>query len=247
MFPASGSEWIRHAGAFCVFDGTESPATQTFGLGLFEELTAESLDVIEAFFQDRGAPVLHEVSPLVGVDALGLLCARGYQPVEISNVMYRPVERPLTRANAGIAVHVIRPEEAAVWADTSARGWAGEYPDLVDSIRQFGAAIAGQRDGFCFLAEIDGRPGAAGVLSIHEGVALFGGSSTVPAMRRRGLQGALLHARMEYAAEHGCDLAMMVAFAGSDSQRNAERKGFRVAYTRIKSKLPVPIGPVTRL
>ena len=56
-------------------------------------------------------------------------------------------------------------------------------------------------------------------------------------MRRRGLQGALLQERMRYAFEHGCDLAMMVAQAGSESQRNAERKGFRVAYTRIKWQL----------
>ena len=34
-----------------------------------------------------------------------------------------------------------------------------------------------------------------------------------------------------------CDLAMMVALAGSDSQRNAERKGFQIAYTRMKWKL----------
>jgi hypothetical protein len=27
---------------------------------------------------------------------------------------------------------------------------------------------------------------------------------------------------------------MMVAEAGSDSQRNAERQGFRIAYTRMK-------------
>jgi hypothetical protein len=29
----------------------------------------------------------------------------------------------------------------------------------------------------------------------------------------------------------------MVAAAGSDSQRNAERKGFRIAYTRAKWRL----------
>ena len=40
----------------------------------------------------------------------------------------------------------------------------------------------------CFLAEHDGEPGAAGVLWIHEGVALFGGSATVPELRRRGLR-----------------------------------------------------------
>jgi hypothetical protein len=44
-------------------------------------------------------------------------------------------------------------------------------------------------------------------------------------------------AGVRYAFDHGCDLAMMVAEAGSDSQRNAERKGFRVAYTRMKWRL----------
>jgi GNAT superfamily N-acetyltransferase len=84
---------------------------------------------------------------------------------------------------------------------------------------------------------VDGEPGAAGVLSLHEGVALLGGSATVPELRRRGLQAALLDERMCYAFEHGCDVAMMVAEAGSNSQRNAERKGFRVAYTRLKWRL----------
>jgi hypothetical protein len=57
-------------------------------------------------------------------------------------------------------------------------------------------------------------------------------------MRRRGLQSALIRARMRYAAEHGCDLAMLVAEPGSHSQRNAERRGFRIAYTRTKWRLP---------
>jgi GNAT superfamily N-acetyltransferase len=74
-------------------------------------------------------------------------------------------------------------------------------------------------------------------LCLHEGVALFGGSATVPELRHRGLQTALLHERMRYAVERGCDLAMMVAQPGSDSQRNAERKGFRIAYTRTKWRL----------
>jgi GNAT superfamily N-acetyltransferase len=75
------------------------------------------------------------------------------------------------------------------------------------------------------------------VLCIHEGVALFGGSSTVPELRRRGLQTALLEERMRYAYDQGCDLAMMVALPGSESQRNAERKGFQIAYTRTKWQL----------
>ena len=89
----------------------------------------------------------------------------------------------------------------------------------------------------CFLAEIDGKPGAAGALCLHEGVALFAGAATVPELRHRGLQSALLRERMRYAFDHGCDLAMMGALPGSNSQRNAERNGFQIAYTRTKWQL----------
>ena len=74
-------------------------------------------------------------------------------------------------------------------------------------------------------------------LAIHAGVAHFAGASTMPEGRRNGAQLALLDARMRHAAAHGCDLALMGAAPGSGSQRNAERHGFRIAYTRVKWRL----------
>jgi len=237
LFPESGAEWIECAGAYAVFDGVESPVTQTFGLGIFESLTDATLDTIERFFADRRAPVMHEVSPLVGPAALDLLCGRGYRPIEISSVTYRPIERTPARATDAITVRVVGSADVRRWAEISARGWAHERPELVHFVREMGEIAAGRDNGVCFLAELDGEPGAAGVLAIHEGVALLGGAATVPELRRRGLQAALLEERMRFAAEEGCDLAMMVAEAGSNSQRNAERKGFRIAYTRTKWRL----------
>ena len=237
LFPESGAAWMECGGAYAVFDGAASPITQTFGLGIFEELRGETLDAIERFFAGRGAPVMHEVSPLAGVAALDLLCARGYRPIEISNVMYREVAAPTAGDRGGITARAIGPEEGQLWADVSAKGWAHEHPELFEFLQQLAALACAREGSVCFLGEIEGVPGAAGALSIHEGVALFAGSSTVPELRRRGLQAALLEERMRYAQEHGCDLAMMVALAGSDSQRNAERKGFSVAYTRTKWRL----------
>jgi GNAT superfamily N-acetyltransferase len=236
LYPDIGAGWIECAGAYAVFDGVDSPLTQSFGLGIFEELSPTSLDVIERFFLDRSAPVLHEVSPLAGVAALDLLCTRNYRPVEISSVLYRSVERPTSEVQGQIRVRIIGPEEAQLCADVSARGWAHEHPELLDFLLQLGAISTARKQSLCFLAGVDGEPGAAGVLCVHDKVALFGGSSTIPELRRRGLQSALLHERMRYAFDHGCDLAMMVAMPGSDSQRNAERKGFRIAY-RTKWKL----------
>ena len=237
LYPDSGAEWIECAGAYAVFDGVSSPVTQSFGLGLFEELSAASLDLMERFFLDRGAPVLHEISPLAGVAALDLLCSRGYRPIEISSVLYRSVEKPGVEEAAGIRVRVADPEEGQLWSEISARGWTYGHPELMDFVVQAGTICSARPRSPCFLAEVDGEAGAAGALCIHEGVALFAGAATVPELRRRGLQGALLEKRMRYAFAHGCDLVMMVAEAGGESQRNAERKGFQVAYTRMKWKL----------
>jgi GNAT superfamily N-acetyltransferase len=234
LFPDSGSCSMECAGAQIVFDGVDSPVTQTFGLGIFEELTASSLDTIERFFFDRGAPVDHELSPLAGVATLNLLCARRYRPIEISSVMYRTLEEP---GPGSTAVRVTEPADAQIWAEVSARGWTHQNPELIGFGKQFGAIAFARDESPCFLAELDGQPGAAGSLSIHDGVALFAGAATVPEMRRRGLQSALLQERMRYAFQHGCDLAMMVAEAGGESQRNAERKSFRIAYTRTKWRL----------
>lgn len=217
--------------------GRTQSSTQSFGLGIFEELGPISLDVIERLFLDRGASVLHEVSPLAGVAALDLLCARQYRPIEISNVLYRAVEKPPASDQGNIRVRVTGPEEAQLWSCISRKGWTHEHPELSDFLLEVGAISSAREHSVCFLAEVDGKPGAAGVLCMHDGIALFGGSATIPELRRRGLQAALLEERMRYAFDQGCNLAMMVAEAGSNSQRNAEHKGFRMAYTRTKWRL----------
>ena len=238
LYPDSGATWIESAGAYAVFDGVDSPVTQSFGLGLSEPLRPVSLDRIESFFLERGAGVVHEVSPLAGIETIDLLCRRGYRPIELSSVIYRSVERPVKKDyGAAVAVRVAGVEDAPLWASISARGWAHEHPELRDFLEHFGAVAFAREQSVNFIAELDGEPGAAGTLCLHDGVALFGGASTIPEMRGRGLQTALLESRMSYAADRGYELAMMVTEAGSQSQRNAERKNFRIAYTRTKWRL----------
>jgi hypothetical protein len=178
LFPESGAEWIECAGTYAVFDGVDSPITQTFGLSLFEPASPASLDTIENFFRERGAPVQHEVSPFAGVATVDLLCAGGYRPVETSNVLYRTIEQPTDELQADICVRIVAPEESQLWADIHARGWAQEHPEWLSFLQQLGIISSARKHGLCFLAEFDGTPGAAGVLCVHEGIALFGGSAT---------------------------------------------------------------------
>ncbi len=234
--PESRAAWIEVAGTLAMFDGAESPLTQTFGLGLSGLPSAAEMDEIERFFRERGAPVFHEVSPLAGSALFELLNARGYQAFECTSVLVRPIDMPVVAVEPG-EVTISRVEGAGdEWGATAAAGWS-EWPELSGFMTEIGAITARRRDAHRFLARLDGRPVATGLLSIDGGVALLAGASTVPDARRRGAQLALLDARLRYASRQGCTIAMMGALPGSGSQRNAERHGFRVAYTRIKWRL----------
>ena len=234
--PESGAACAEIGGTYAMFDGADSPLTQTFGLGMEQSAGGRELDELEEFFVSRGAPVFQEVSPLAGVELLAVLVERGYRPVECTNVMYRPIAGGVKlagKANERIEVRTLGAEEHSVWARTATEGWreVADYSalmaDVVEVFAQAGCWTP-------FLAELAGEPIAAGSLSLIDGVGLLSGASTIPAARKQGAQLALLESRLRYAAERGCELAMMCASPGSGSQRNAERHGFRIAYTRTK-------------
>jgi GNAT superfamily N-acetyltransferase len=238
--PESGAEWIEVGGAYAMFDGAESPLTQTFGLGMFEDATGDHLDSLEMFFRDRGAPCFHEVSPLADQSILSLLGDRGYRPIELTTVMcldLRTVSKSASAIETDLTTRVIEEGEHEIWARTSAGGWSSEHPGLADFMFKFGSVSAQCPGSFPYIAELKGEPVATGMLIIFDEVCILAGASTIPEARRKGAQGALLRDRLRFAKEKGCSLAMMGAAPGSQSQRNAQKNGFQIAYTRTKWQL----------
>ena len=239
VYPESGAQWIEVAGAYAMFDGVSSPITQTFGLGLFDPITITELEKIEDFFKECNAPVFHEVSPLAGLELVALLNERGYRPMEFTSVMYRAINRkadPASPRNENIRVRAIAENEGELWAQVTAQGWS-HLPELSEYLLELAPMSAKREDSVSFLAELEEQPIASAAMSLSGGVALLAGACTIPAARKQGAQLALLDYRLRYAAEQGCNLAMICAQPGSASQRNAERHGFRIAYTRIKWQL----------
>lgn len=242
LFPESGATWIEVGGAYAMFDGVESPCTQTFGLGLFDNITENALDEIEEFFISRGAPVFQEVSPMADPAIMSMLNARGYHPIELSSVLYRSLNArhlEVPRENDLLSTRIIEPDEVDLWAATSAAGWATEHEGLADLMFNFGQ-ISAQCDGaFPYIAELGGKAISTGSLFIHDDVAMLAGASTIPEGRNNGAQNALLAVRLKFAAAKGCTLAIMGALPGSQSQKNAQKNGFNIAYTRTKWLLTV--------
>jgi len=233
--PYSGAIRTTIAGTMAMFAGVGSPITQTFCLGIHERPTERDLDAIERFFTSRGSQVFHEVSPHAGVDVMAMLTGRGYKPIELSNVLYQSINQfaPI-EINPQLRVRQVDKNEAAVYGAISVRGWS-EMPEVIPFIHGFAQSSVAVAT--CFVAELNGEAIANAAMFMHGGVALLAGACTVPEGRRQGAQQALLDARLRAAAGQGCDLAMVVTAAGSASQRNSERNGFKVAYTRTKWQL----------
>lgn len=235
MQPGVGAQWIEVAGVRAMYDGAESPLTQTFGLGLDAPFLTPEFDAIEAFFTAHGAPTAHEVCAFAGTDTIALLGARGYVPLEASVVHVRPTSLPIAEpAQHALTVRTIAAGEELLWSQTARDGWASEAPELGEFLEQLGVVIAKARGATCFIAQRDGEPVATAALNITNGVALMAGASTVPGARRQGAQRALLDARLAFAAAQGIERAMVVTQPGSASQRNALRNGFVPVYTRAK-------------
>jgi GNAT superfamily N-acetyltransferase len=232
--PDSQSGVKTAAGGFALYAGPISPVNRAIGLGMQGPVAESDLDEVEQFYRSRGVLPRLDLCPLADPSLKELLKEKGYRLEGFSNVLAfsladKVISIPLP---PGVQISQARPAEAEVWITTTAQGFTElETPPQAD------LDILGPNfysaNATCFLAWLEGQPAGGGGMYIHEGVVEFGGASTHPAFRRRGIQMALLYARLAAAQEMGCDLALVVTAPGTDSQRNVERAGFRLAYTKV--------------
>lgn len=233
----TGEVFLPVAGGYAGFGGVDSPLTQAFGLGLSGAVTEADMAAIEEFYRAHGAPVNIETCPLADPSLLKLLNERGYRPIEYSNVLVRELTQADSRAWADpttkVRVRRAGLDEAESYSLLVTKSFL-ENTEIPPGLTDVFLSCFHAERAFFFFAEIDGNPAGGGMMSIHRGVASFGGAGTLPEFRNRGAQKALLLARLAAAAESGCDLAMVATGPGTGSQRNVERAGFRVVYTRTK-------------
>ena len=97
-----------------------------------------------------------------------------------------------------------------------------------------GRAIFEMPGALCYLALSEtGETVGGGGMAACQGLATLFADSTVSTFRRRGLQRELIVARLNEALALGCNMATASTLPGSASQRNYERMGFRVVYTKV--------------
>jgi GNAT superfamily N-acetyltransferase len=238
--PGSGVFATPLAGGFATFTSAGSPLNKVSGLGFAGPLDAGALDALEKDFFDRGSHVQCEVSTLADPSVVQALTARGYVLQGFENVLGLALPTASAPLPSGIEIAESPLPELDAWLDVVVTGFASADTQGVASPEPYEhELLAGvmadmvSAEGLSrFAARREGVAVGGASLRLGEKVALLCGAATLPAHRRRGVQTALLGARLRIAAEAGCDVAVVTTAPGSKSQENVQRQGFALLYAR---------------
>jgi GNAT superfamily N-acetyltransferase len=227
--------------AICVAES--SPFNKVAGLGFGEAIDDAELDAMERAFRRRNVPIQVELASLAKGGLGERLTKRGYRLVGFENVLGKPIHRDHTfESNRATEATVEEVGEAGIerWLDVMVTGFCHPDSDDAGILEQY-PREALERDigdmaeleGFVrYSAKRDGEWAGSASMRIHGEIAQLCGAATLPEHRRRGVQGALLMRRLERARDAGCSVAIVTTQPGSQSQQNAQRKGFELLYAR---------------
>lgn len=229
--------WRPFEGGAASYLRPDSPMNKVIGAGLDAPIDPAALSGLETELRARGDVVRVELAT-VAIAASGiLLTERGHRLLGFEDVWLRPVMAPdLVRASG---VDVQRAGAVDTWRATTVEAIA--CPDgtgvPVDQLSRKTIEIAIddmlEASGFDrYVASVDGVVAGAASMLVHGGIALLTGSATLPGFRRRGVQTALIAARLEDARARGAELAAVTTPPASRSGANAARHGFALGYTR---------------
>src|SRR6266404_797415 len=231
---AQCGEALPVAGGYAAFAGVGSALTHAIGLGMNGPVTAAEFNEMEEFFRSRGAWVNLDFCPHADPSLMDLLGKRGYRVVECSNVLAGPVA-----GSPDARVRPAQPEEADLWCRIMLEGFFLRKDLTVDEM-EMAHRLFRQDGGAGWFGTVGGVPVAAAAMNIRDNLALLYAASTTEKARGQGLHLALIRWRLARAATLGCDLATASTLPGSISQRNYERAGFRVVYTKLNMQRDWP-------
>lgn len=230
------------AGGAAVVAGPDSPFNKVIGAGFDDPGEAADWLLIEREHDARQAKVQVECATLADPRMATMLTGRGYRLVGFENVLARRLADEIKVVGTSeVSVSVAEGEDITRWMETLITGFL--HPDVFDgpvshesfdrSALERAYGLFGALPGVVrLLARRESAVAGGGSLYLYDGVALLCGAATLPTHRRRGVQAALLQARLAHARAMGCELAVVTTQPGSKSQQNVQRAGFELIYSR---------------
>lgn len=216
------------------------------GLGMNGPVPIEELRELAAFYEEKGIEPRIEVCPFVdeslraGLEELGFV-VRLFELVFVRELEPGVRVEPIHAPGPEVRIEVLDPNDDAMvraCADVVIPGFLPEGEKVPDDwFDMFVRAVRHPRTRTVVALVGDRIVGTASMeLSAPVG-ALFG-AVTIPDMRGKGVQQALIAARLNMLTGHGAKLASIGSRPGVATERNVRRMGFQLAYVKLAMTRP---------
>lgn len=222
------------------------------GVGLAGPVTQDAMLELLDFYHEKAIEPRLELTPFADPTLVDLCARHGFVTRLFENVFFRPLSpsEPVAApspAPPGLHTAVIDPADDAAARAFLLAAMSGFYPPGVtppeDDVRVAMRSVKHPRT-LSVAATLDGRIVGGGCMEVAQTpagpVAALFGLSVLPEHRRKGIQQALIAARLRLAAERGATLATIGSRPGVATERNVRRMGFQLAYTKIAVVRPGP-------
>lgn len=229
------------AGGWMAANGPGSYLNKAVGMGFEIEPSSDDVERVDRFFASRGIEPRIETTPFAPIGFLRDMAEAGFVLQEFEHTLVRPldadgIEKLLGGSwPEGVRIEALDPTDTAqvrAFVLTSASGFYPEGEAIPDILLQTGLKAARAADHHGFMAYVDGEIAGAAGSSYRRGVMSLFGTSVLPRFRRRGIQQALIIARLGRGLSLNADLASITSHPGIPTERNAARLGFQFAYAR---------------
>jgi hypothetical protein len=242
--PGSGAGWLPVAGGRAIFTGTGFFTNRAMAMGLRGPVNPHDVECVEAFYAERGVPSEIEIASMVHRSLIQMLNQRGYWLGRFRNIYAQvlhsrdAISAGVDARSTGMEVHAVDASTAAAWSTTLLDGFAYTQDADRERVEVWNRMVYCRPGVTALVALIDGEPVGAASVMLLGSTAVLGGAATLPAFRCRGVQRALIAARLAVAVHAGADLAVITADPGSSSGRNAERSGFQLVCNHVTMRAP---------
>lgn len=225
-----GGDVLEIGGGVAAFCGDGNPMTNCVAVGVGYDVSDEEFSRILEFYAGRSELFEFKLSPLTSQELREWVVREAKKLPEFETMLVADISG-FAAVPTDLDFREIPVAEAVEYGERAVeRFFAGqETPPFAGDV--VGKCCVSDRF-HSYEVSIDGEPVAGCGLGLVEGIAWLQGASVLPEFRGRGLHKAMQAYRMKVARDAGYELIAQGALPGSDSQLNAQKCGFEVAFTR---------------
>ncbi len=193
----------------------------------------ESLDDMIAFYRSKDRKAQFEIVPSrANQGLLSKLAERGFYQSGFHASMYASLaDGDGLKPREDVRIDTVSERDIDSYAAIHCRG-TGLADDGIPYVAANNRVLIDRTGWKFYCAYVDDVLAAVGVMAEKDAVTSLTFAATLPEYRNRGLHASLLMHRMAEAAKSGCRLAVSQCQFLSQSHRNMERVGMKLAYVR---------------